>query len=484
MVERLGGSQLEPFGLSYSARYHSWLAILTALYLLAVWFNVLAGKGAPTVAAGATVYLLTVVLVLAAYAGRATLLHPVVFFLLWHELVRGFMPRGLTYFESHFAHRALFIGDSNWVLVKHSLLSAMFVVGMFVGAGLAKRRFSCPKGRSPLESPSKLVLYGFALTAFASFLYVMQAAGGVEVLLLQRGQARGDRALNAMEAGHFVVMVRSLPYVCIAWLAIAKDPWRDLSFLAIFVAALIMAFLISGSRGGLLAPLLVAAVVYTVKRRKESVGILRFLGFGILLSLLFGFVTEIRHQTFGKADASDLTLTWDLSDKIVTTAQTFAAYSVDGDASFPILAWVPEHEKYLFGRSYLSIIFAPIPSALIPFDKPAAGGALASVTFFGTDQNTIPPKHLGEAYWNFSYPGVLLVAALFGFVMTTLHRTLVSAGYPAHWFVLYVILIFTLVPTSDAFYSALRGVGPVGLFLLANFALARLKRRHSHARAE
>lgn len=453
--------------LTFKGRYYFLLCSTSAIYLMVLWGSVLFGKADGAVAAGLSGYLLVAVSILFPFVGRSTLINPVVFFVLWHELFNGFIPRALVYLEPEFVHRAIPLVNSNWVLVKHSMLNGLFLLCVFLGYIFSRRVKGDRLEWLTQAFPSKkLVLWVTFVAVLISFAYLTSAVGGLSTLLMQRGLARSERVLNTMEAGPFVALVRCFPYLCVAWLAVAQRAWRDPIWVAIFVTSILMAFFISGSRGGMIIPIIVFALVLLAKRKRKSVNWLSIAAGSLFLLFLFGAATDLRQQSFGKPDPAAIEIDLQIVEKVQSAVDTMSAYSVDGDASFAVLARVPSEFSYIFGASYLSVVFAPVPSIALPFDKPAAGGALAAETFFFTTENTIPPKHVGEAFWNFSYPGVVFVALGFGFVMGAFYKTLRYSSYAPGMFVVYLILVFVFTPTSDSVYSVIRNFVPVVLFLM------------------
>lgn len=118
------------------------------------------------------------------------------------------------------------------------------------------------------------------------------------------------------------------------------------------------------------------------------------------------------------------------------------------DSAYPVLARVPEDVDFLYGSSYLTIAALPVPRALWP-DKPGTVGKLAGEVFYGVKAG-IPPGAIGEAYWNFHLPGVVLLFAAFG----VFHRFVVCffRRYPDQpgAVVIYALTVFWSQPSINA----------------------------------
>jgi hypothetical protein len=85
-----------------------------------------------------------------------------------------------------------------------------------------------------------------------------------------------------------------------------------------------------------------------------------------------------------------------------------------------IVQKVPQEVPYLYGASYVSAIAFFVPRSLWP-EKPRGVGAHVTAIIFegwsstaGYEGQSLPASGMGEAYWNFGVPGVILVFALFG----------------------------------------------------------------------
>src|SRR5690606_38225611 len=85
----------------------------------------------------------------------------------------------------------------------------------------------------------------------------------------------------------------------------------------------------------------------------------------------------------------------------------------------------PEKAGHLYGSSYAAIPFFWVPRAVWP-DKPESGlGAWVRTTLFRTwaDKSGWPPGFIAEAYINFGYFGILVVAFLVGIGLRAFYET-------------------------------------------------------------
>jgi hypothetical protein len=141
---------------------------------------------------------------------------------------------------------------------------------------------------------------------------------------------------------------------------------------------------------------------------------------------------------------------------------------------------------YEAGLTLAAIPFAFVPRLILPdkFDVPT--GLLVNHTFFrGEDPNTfISPSHLGELYWNFGWPGLVLgmsfIGALLGFVAT--QCSLAEHASVTRMLVLLATVQYLCVgfegAMSASYVSWLRSVGAIAVLHLL-FARRGAQRRQT-----
>jgi len=78
---------------------------------------------------------------------------------------------------------------------------------------------------------------------------------------------------------------------------------------------------------------------------------------------------------------------------------------------------VPSEVSHTYGTTYLLWMITPIPRSIWP-EKPIVriGGVLGEQVFGTRETNGIPPGFVGEAYLNFGWLGIPLVALCFGVI--------------------------------------------------------------------
>jgi hypothetical protein len=116
----------------------------------------------------------------------------------------------------------------------------------------------------------------------------------------------------------------------------------------------------------------------------------------------------------------------------------------------------------------------PIPRAVWP-DKPGQIGGLVGETFFKSPSGT-PPGPIGEAFWNFHIPGVLVVFFVFGVFHRWLAQSFIEyKQYPAA-ILIYLTILFTLDPSTPALIVCLMLLVPLLILLRLIGALSFAKK--------
>lgn len=389
--------------------------------------------------------------------------HPLILTVLWFELVRGVLPRLIIYATGLDFHRVALgatAGDLSWLVIESLFLTSLGLLALYAGF-LGSGRLSVP--RFAFRAPRLLFVKVLAIAAVSTvaFAILIAEAGGLGRLMLQRGMA-SDLRIQAELGGHWYFMVELLKTACLLWLALQPKMWKSPAFLSLFSLALFMGFAATGSRSGVVMPVVLATVIWSLHHRRIPYG--RALVIGVLGIAAIGLLGEFRVASRGAVTLADARIESGLAGGIEQGLDTITSYAGETDGLYGILAKVPEDVDLLYGWSYLSIPAAPIPRALWP-GKPDAGGRLNATYIFGNPLTAIPPENVGEAYWNFHIPGVIVVMFLFGAVLKWFARFYVVNG-GAGWVVaIYVFTMFNLQPSSPAFYDWFQTMVPVIFFL-------------------
>lgn len=419
-------------------------------------------------------YLVVLILPLIGYRQEWGWFHPLIFMPLW-ALVTG-VPTSLGVFigglERHTALPGRTVQELNGLVVKGLLLSAlgwlMFYAGYaFVGRKrTAELRF--PEPRAIL--PKILLVAGLS---GVGFLVLMQIAGGMGPLLLQRGIRASERIAKEM-GGHWHVLVGVLPTACLVWVALRPAVVRRPIFWLVFGSGLFLGFAVTGSRSGVIIPIVMLVAIWAL--RSARMPYLRVLVLGALALAALGILGEFRAETRQAETLQDVQLDTGLREGFVRGVEERVGSGSESAALYAILGRVPAEVDFLWGRSYLSIPAAPIPSAIWS-GKPDAGGRLSGHLIFGRPEGGggVPPGNIGEAFWNFHIPGVIVVMFLWGMAANWLARFYRENQANGGIVALYVLTLFGLGPNTVAFYGWIHEMIPALVVLVLVCGFPRIK---------
>lgn len=366
-------------------------------------------------------------------------LHILLVFLTAHLVRTPLYIRGMTY---HLALPDWTRDDLARLVVYHLILSALALLAYYLGffsrlcPPIPRLRFTTPKG---VGWKAPLAIAG-ALAVFA--LYV-QSQGGLSSHLLSWAEVGRVNAIRG--EGHWLKLSRLGGLSALLWLAFDRRALYKPLFLAAGIACMAINFLGSGSRSSAIFLLVVGTLIWTIQRR-QMVPLRALLVVGLCL-LLLGSLGRLRRSLFSGEVNWSLLVPGEASRSPSIFAELHHRYGAL-DSLYPVLARVPSEEKLLYGYSYLTILALPIPRALWP-DKPGTAGKLAGDLFFGVRAG-IPPGAIGESYWNFHIPGVLLLFTLFGLFHRFMTSFLVRYQHQPAAVAIYALTVFWGQPSITA----------------------------------
>lgn len=264
-------------------------------------------------------------------------------------------------------------------------------------------------------------------------------------------------SVNDVEGNTTVFMQYKMGSEFIATVAIIFAAWifskskvtasKKMILLGLFLLACLIPF-ISSSRNTILYLLFTLLLTYHYQRKR--IPILNILTFIILGFVLLGFMGSLRQQAYSTASGRVHQQIDDRNAALHTLA--YNAHFVGVGKTSVILKQVPDKHDYLFGQSYLSIFYAPIPRSLW-HNKPVVRiGRFVGVSLYERSTlSGVPPGLIGEAYLNFGWPGIIIILYIFGTFCKYIYTKLIIARGPGDFFsialygILWVFLLDVLV---------------------------------------
>jgi oligosaccharide repeat unit polymerase len=345
-------------------------------------------------------------------------------------------------------------------MIKAKLIMLLGLMSYYFGFFLAPR-FAVPRVErlQPRSLTAKAVaVVGFSLVLFAVY---MQMRGGIAAHVASFGMGR-FRAVGGL--GHFSVLILTGTTAALIWFAVDATASRNPLFWATVLYVIPLSFLLSGSRSSVINTVVLFVIVWML--RTQQLPAARGLVMGLGAIFLVGALGALRASTVeGRVDWTILTDV-DVAEMVVAGQSEMQNRGETG-AFLPLVAKVPSRVDFLYGQSYMAAIFFFVPRAIWE-TKPRGVGPMTNAYIYHEREmrpgeiiqgSGTPPGPLGEAYWNFYYPGVVLVYLFYGlfhwWLAALLRR---NADVPAVW-VLYALTLL-MTPTSSIIVSWLQGIIP------------------------
>lgn len=357
------------------------------------------------------------------------------------------------------------------LVLKDLLLQAAGTVALYAGYVLGPTPGPLPIiFRTPAHLASKTVFTVAMATGI--FAVYVQGRGGLISHMLSWASGRNE-ALAGAFYWQFLIQLGML--ACLCWLTLDQRSTANPVFWGCTLASLTMIFLTGGSRSAVIYTMVMGLIAWLL--REQKVDVVKIAAITLIGLFVLGTLGNLRNSTFsgtidwgslwGRSSASTAAETSTLNTGLTEISQRSSVYS----GVFPILGLVPTQVDYLGGSSYLAALTLPVPRALWP-QKPGLVAGMVGQTFFNTPVG-MPPGPIGEAYWNFGLPGVLMVFTLFGAFQKWLAETYIRCQPQTGAIVPYVITLFLFSePTGLAFVAWLMMLVPTLGWLVATGAVA------------
>jgi oligosaccharide repeat unit polymerase len=189
-------------------------------------------------------------------------------------------------------------------------------------------------------------------------------------------------------------------------------------------------------------------------------------------------IRDIRtsEQSFADIDINDLAIrnlssSGDIIDKIFIEVNQVEIFAL-------VTNLFPDSMPFLYGKTYLDLVYQPIPRSIWP-NKPLPSGFLLGQLFFGIDVGA-PPTIIGDLYMNFGGVGVFLGMILYGIVWSAIDESFLRYKHNPVMVSMYVFFL------SNAYRIVTRGFLPVAmsvlLFVIPALVLARYFTDDQHGR--
>lgn len=310
--------------------------------------------------------------------------------------------------------------------------------------------------------------------SFMSFFLVLEKFDSVFDMLLQRQLTRADR-IYAEDGRHLFMVAQAGILGLLFWGLFDNKFYKSYLFLGLFFVTVLVGFIVSGNRTSIVMSFLMAYFCWFYHTGRVFSLKLVFVVFLIFLAI--SVASDIRSVGFESVASEKKEL--NISSRIKGLLDLRMERATVGNAKFGVISHIDDNGgPYILGESYYSVLFIPIPSALLDGQKPYAGGRLAAKKLAGRDDTAWPIGHVVEAYWNFGYLGVFLNALIFGFLAKTVRNIVINNPRSVTVVLSYMYFVFFFSLGSDGFYKFFQGFIPIVLIyqLVTRLRLLKIKK--------
>jgi len=109
-----------------------------------------------------------------------------------------------------------------------------------------------------------------------------------------------------------------------------------------------------------------------------------------------------------------------------------------------IIHAVPKVLPLQYGQTILAWAAAPIPRSVWPGKPLISSGPIIGIKVFGNERAGVPPGFVGEMFWNFHVPGVLVGSFLLGLILRLLYERQLDRTASPKAVLMYCIVVFRL----------------------------------------
>ncbi|MEQ9167694.1 MAG: O-antigen polymerase [Fulvivirga sp.] len=296
--------------------------------------------------------------------------------------------------------------------------SLIWLVFLYVGFFLYRGHIKLNLSRINLSGFSNRIQW-IALLYFLVVFGFFSYTNGITAWISLWGEAGGRH--EATEGLGPILRVFQVTFVVpLLWyLMRGNRVFKQPIFVAIFLLSIIIGFLATGSRSSVIVVLVAFLACYLLKTRKipKISSVLA----AIVAVLLFGLLGQIRTaSTFNQGKWSWDDIDFDYQTNLDRAADESEAWKSLG-ADLATYVSVPERVDFLYGKTYMAAIAFWLPRAIWK-DKPHGVGYYTGREIYGAG-NGVPPGPIAEAFWNFGFLGVIVLAFLNGIVLSLVSNT-------------------------------------------------------------
>ena len=389
---------------------------------------------------------------------RPGLFHPLVFYVIWRGLiglVTGKAILAATGLPFHKALKGFSEPELNNLLAESYLLEAIALLSLYIGYLITpSKQVRALPDPAPHFVRAKSIFW--VSVSAIGLIVLCFYAGGLTEVLMQRGIEPSGR-ISASIGSHWHWVAGIGIVSVILWIAYDTNATRKPIFWITAIFALFIQFAATGSRGGTILPLIMVGSIWMLHRRKIPYKVI-IIG-AVMAITMVGMLKNFRSETQKNNELKEVSIAFAPTEWISSTFGELGSRSGSNSGLLAVLGKVPEEVGYLYGESYLSLPYVFLPTAIFG-EKPPAAGRLTAQRIYNRTNTAIPPGGIGEAYWNFSYLGVVLIYLLYGAFLRMITSVFRGNHHNAILLVIYMYILLVFQPFTPSVYDFFQGIIP------------------------
>lgn len=325
-------------------------------------------------------------------------------------------------------------------IAKFNIVQIVALAGTYFGFWFFRAKDGL--GRIPVAPRNtraiRTVMLGLVCVSMLMLVVFVYFRGGLSAHVTSLGQGRFRELAGA---GPVIAIITMAAIALSVWIAARPGDAKSPLFIASLAAVAASQFIANGSRGGAMMVPLIAGIIWSIRQRKVPWKLA--LALIPVMFLALGLLGAIRTSSWygGTAGEAWSQTSWTESFQ---RAQEETAMRQAASASVPVVARGFEVSGGpMLGMTYLAALTAAIPRALWE-EKPRGAGSMYARSFLGTPEEGmgIPVSAPAEMYWNFGWPGVVLLSILYGALLKAAYNFL-WRKYPDPFAIVFVVIVVT-----------------------------------------
>jgi len=369
--------------------------------------------------------------------------------------------------------------ELNMIFAYGNFLHSLALIALYIGFARGPR-LPVPQWNAPTAASSRLyfvllIFLGISVAAFVLYIHLYGGLSGF-AKSLAFGMAKKIEMTddNVDGIGPYAVATKMATIVAVVWVCAQAAAFRNPVFWVLGLSALTMAYMSEGKRSGMIFPAILILLCWTLRNRR--VPYLRLAAAAVTIFLLFGILALLRSSNWTDTQHLNMSALQEtsLAEMASKSQEELLLRSGSASSFFAIIARVPMEEKLLWGKTYLEWGLRFLPREFWP-DKPRGVDVQANQTFMGGDWGT-PAGPVGEAYWNFHIPGVVLIFFLVGMLKRWLADLLTRHPEAPGVMAIYMITLFYFEPSQNGFRLWIYAIVPA-LIMIRLGGLIRGRKR-------